>query len=155
MGAQMMRFAIATALLASTALADIPPPTPEHPLDADCAPFTGVWAQSTPHVSRGGARSMVLAVGSEAASLVVYLNQDNIFIEAKALDGALACEATADGVTVLKFSGPNEVNVELTAKLTSETTFTTEREKPYLEPGPPPENWKGETETTTWVRVAR
>jgi len=151
----MMRIAIAATILAGAAFADIPPPVPEHPLDADCAPFAGVWTQSTPHVSRGGARSMVLAVGSEAASLIVYLNQDNIFAEAKALDGALSCEATADGVTVLKFSGPNEVKVELTARLTSETSFTTEREKPYLEPGPPPEGWKGETETTTWVRVAR
>lgn len=151
----MARIAIAAAILAGTALADIPPSVPEHPLDADCAPFAGVWAQSTPHVSRGGARSMVLAVGSEAASLIVYLNQDNIFTEAKAFDGALSCEATADGVTVLKFAGPNEVNVELVAKLTGETSFTTEREKPYLEPGPPPEGWKGEMETTTWTRVTR
>lgn len=147
--------ALSAVLLSGAALADIPPPVPENPLDADCAPFVGVWAPTTPELSRGGSRTMVLAVGSEKASVIVYNNQSGVFMEPMAETGGLACEATADGVTVLTFTGPNEVTIELTAKLAGETTFTTSREAAYLEPGPPPEGWKPETVTTTWVRIAK
>ncbi len=151
----MKRFIVAMALAGGIAAADVLPPPPENPIDADCAPFTGVWAQTAPWLSRGGSRSVVFAVGSEKASIVIYQNQDDVLIVSRAADTALSCEATADGETILRFEGQNDAKIELTARMTDETTFTTTREKPYLQPGPPPPDFKGETETTTWVRIAR
>ena len=148
--------ALAFAMLASgPSLADIPPPIPENPLDADCAPFAGVWAPAAPDVSRGGSRFLVLAIGSEKASAIVYLNQGDVFLEPSAVDGDLACEATADGVTILKFEGPNGIKFNLTAKLTGEASFTTVRDSSYLSAGPPPEDWKPEPITTIWTRIAK
>lgn len=150
-----LRLLCTALLLAGAAAADVPPPPPENPLDPDCAPFTGVWAQSTPWVSRGGSSWMVLAVGSEKASVLSYWNQDDIAINSRSIDAELTCEATANGETLLTFTGLNEVRITLTARLGDEASFTTTREKPYLYPGPPPPDFKGEIETTTWVRIAR
>jgi hypothetical protein len=146
--------ACAAMMLTGAALADIPPPPPEDPLGPDCQPFLGVWTPSIPETSRNATRWQVIAVGSEKASLVEYINLQDVNMMLSAGEAALTCTATSDGVTVLTFKmGDNDF--DLTARLTSEASFTTERQSTYNYPGPPPADFKPETIVTTWTRIAR
>lgn len=148
------KLALFGALLSGVALADIPPPPPDDPLGPDCQPFLGIWTPSGPDVSRGATRWQVIAVGSEKAALIDYTNLQDVNVMLSGGNAALTCTATAEGVTVLTFTmGDNDF--DLTARLTSETTFTTERQSTYNYPGPPPPDWKPETITTMWTRIAR
>lgn len=150
----MRSLALAAFFLTPLALADIPPPPPDDPLGPDCQPFLGIWTPSAPTVTRGSTSWQVIAVGSEKAAIIRYANLQDVNLVLESHDAALTCEATADGVTVLNFKTPDG-DIKLTAKLTAETTFTTERQSTYNHPGPPPEDWKSETIVTTWTRIAR
>lgn len=148
------KLALAAVLLTGAALADIPPPPPDDPLGPDCQPFLGVWTPSGPDVSRGWTGWRVIAIGSEKASVIKYVNLQDVNMQVEGDDARLTCEATADGLTVLTFALSHDKFI-LSARLMSETTFTTEKTSSYTQPGPPPEDWKPETITTTWTRIAR
>ncbi len=150
----MRSLALAAIVLSSVAFADVPPPPPDDPLGPDCQPFLGIWTPSVPTVSRGSTSWQVIAVGSEKAVVVRYVNLQDVNVMVRSQDAALTCEATAEGVTILTFKAGDE-DLKLTARLTGEASFTTEREATYNQPGPPPEDWKGETIVTTWTRIAR
>ena len=152
----MTKYAMALAAMFFTgaALADIPPPPPDDPLGPDCRPFIGVWTPSVPEMSRGWTSWRVIAIGSEKASVIKYMNLQDVNMQVESSDARVTCEATADGLTVLTFALSHDKFI-LSARLTGETSFTTERVSQYTEPGPPPEDWKGETIVTTWTRIAR
>lgn len=150
----MRSLALAAILLSSAAFADVPPPPPDDPLGPDCQPFIGVWTPSVPEISRGWTGWRVIAIGSEKASVIKYANLQNVNMQVDGGDARVTCDATADGVTVLTFALADDKFI-LAARLTGETTFTTERVSSYTDPGPPPPDWKGETIVTTWTRIAR
>lgn len=139
---------------ATSALADIPPPQPEHPLGEACQPFIGVWHRVEPHHDRGGKVWWVIAIDSERATVLNYGNQENINIQAKALSFALTCTKNDDGTVTLDF-GDKELKQALTATPVNETSFTTIELSSYLGAGPPDPNWKPEPLTITWVRDFR
>ena len=154
----MMRLTIGVALAAALtmgATADIPPPEPENPLPAACQPFIGVWARTEPQATRGGQTWTVLAIDAERATVLRYLNQDDINIQAGTMSAALTCTVAANGDVTLDFTGDSGGSFALTATPVSETSFTTKEESSYLGAGPPVEGWTPEIRTITWTRIAR
>lgn len=145
---------LAAIVLSSSAQADIPPPPPDDPLGPDCQPFLGVWTPSVPEVSRGATRWQLIAVGSEKAMLIEYVNLQDVNMIVGGGEAALTCDATADGVTILTFKLKDD-EFTLTARLSGDAIFATERQSTYNSSGPPPEDWKPDTITTTWTRIAR
>jgi hypothetical protein len=143
------------AALIGTAIADIPPPEPENPLPEACKPFIGVWTRDVPQVFRSGSRWMVVAIGAENATLLVYNNDQDINYRVEALAFTLTCTPDGAGAVKLVFARENWGTVELLATPAGETTFTTTEETNYLGGGPPDPNWKPQALIVTWTRVAR
>lgn len=146
---------IAAACAAVTvAKADIPPPSPENPLAETCKPFIGIWARTTPTESRQAKSWTVLAIDSEGATVLNYVNQLDINVEAFAKPSKLTCTPDAQAV-ILTFTDEENNSFSLSATLAGETSFTTTEQTNYLNPGPPDPNWRPETALVTWTRIAR
>lgn len=141
--------------LTGTASADIPPPVPEDPLGEACQPFIGIWHRVEPRHTRSAKTWWVVAIDSQHVTVLNYDNQENINIHAEAISFQLECTKNADGTTLLALTNDAEMSTALTATLVDETTFTTPEETSYLSAGPPDPNWKPETITITWKRIAR
>ena len=144
--------AIAT-LLAGSALADIPPPEPENPLAEACMPFLGIWTRTTPTAWRRANGWMVLAIDSEGATVLRYVNQQDINVEANAVSSKLTCVPDGNAV-VLTFTDGDNNAFSLSATLAGETSFTTTEESSYTGNGAPDLNWKPEAILVTWTRIA-
>ena len=156
----MMRMtcgAALAALLTTTATADVPPPMPDKPLSETCKPFIGVWARQTPRVTRNVETSTVIAIDSEEATVLTYVNQMNVNIDADTDEFYLTCAAQADGSVRLTFADDDDRNdgFTLDATLAGDGSFTTKEQTSYLHAGPPDPNWKPETVTVIWTRIGR
>ncbi|BCW90342.1 hypothetical protein sos41_35100 [Alphaproteobacteria bacterium SO-S41] len=151
----MKRILILAAALAvaSVAQADIPPPAPENPLSEACKPFIGVWTRTTPTQSRQANAWTVLAIDSEGATVLNYVNQQDINVEAFAKSSRLTC-VPDDKAVVLTFTDEENNSFSLSATLAGETSFTTTEQTSYMYAGPPDPNWKPEAVLVTWTRIA-
>lgn len=151
----MKRIVVLAAALAAgpAAQADILPPAPENPLAEACKPFIGVWARTTPTVSRQANAWTVLAIDSEGATVLNYVNQRDINVEAFAKSSKLTC-VPDDKAVVLTFTDGDNNSFSLSATLAGETSFTTTEQTSYTSAGAPDPNWKPETVLVTWTRIA-
>jgi hypothetical protein len=141
------------AALIGTAIADIPPPEPENPLAEACTPFIGIWTRTTPTAWRQANGWMVLAIDSEGATVLRYVNQQDINVEANAVPSRLTCVPDGDAV-VLTFTDGDNNAFSLSATPAGETSFTTTEESSYTGGGAPDPNWKPQAILVTWTRIA-
>lgn len=148
-------FALAAALAAlAPAFADIPPPEPENPISETCQPFIGVWARDVPTHSRRQYSWQVVAIDSNSATILSYANQDNVNIEASALDFTLTCAKEGDAVKLV-FEKEGWGSYELAATPLGDDGFTTTEMSQDLSNGAPDPNFKPEPILVTWKRIAR
>ncbi len=148
-------WATAAFLFGGTALADIPPPEPENPLAEACQPFMGVWTRDIPQHFRQAKVWVVMAVGSEKATLLHYANQENVNLTSDAREFTLTC--TPDGANAVKlvFMREDWGTVDYLATPLGEDKFTTTEMSQDLGRGAPDPNFTPQAIIVTWTRIAR
>ncbi len=148
-----LSFAFAAAL-AGAAAADVVPAPPENPIPEACRPLIGVWQQQEPSISRGGQRWLTLAIDSEGAQLMSFLNESGVVWTAATIAfPSISCEPGEGTIDVTL----DQAEVERTFAFArvNDDTLTTSEEEAYLQPGPPDPTWTPKTLTKTWKRVAK
>ena len=142
------------AAFAGAASADIPPPEPENPISETCQPFIGIWTRDVPTHSRRQYSWQVVAIDSNSATILSYNNQDNVNIEASALDFTLTCAKDGEAVKLV-FEKDGWGTYELAATPLAEDSFTTTEMSQDLSNGAPDPDFKPQPITVTWKRIAR
>mgnify|MGYP000858979675 CR=1 FL=1 len=149
--------ALSAALACSTALADVLPEPPSDPIPESCKPLIGVWQRTTPEVTRWASTWTFLVVDSRIATKLYYIDEGKgVNVQAQTAIFYITCTPGADGMMTIGFSSASDEEGGSAMDIALDgDSFTTTEQTVYDRPGAPDPNWKPETYTVTYKRIAK
>lgn len=147
---------IAATFAAFTARADVAPEPPVDPIPESCKPLIGVWQRITPEVTRWMTTTTFLAVDSRLATKLYYMDEgEGVNVQVQTATFHIACTPQADGTLNVSLSSATDEEGGSAMDITlAGDSFTTTDQTVYDQPGAPDPNWKPESYTVTYKRIA-
>jgi hypothetical protein len=136
------QFALIAMLCAAPAFADVAPEPPLEPIAEACKPLIGIWARTTPEVTRWSRNWDLMVVDSQHATKVYYMDEKGINIEAQTALFNIDCRPEDDGrMTISLGSATDEEGSATMLIRLAGDSFASEEAPTWNEPGPPPADW--------------
>jgi hypothetical protein len=146
----------AAALAGSAALADVAPEPPIDPIPESCKPLIGVWQRTTPEITRWMTTWTFLVVDSRLATKLYYMDEGKgVNVQAQTAIFHITCTPGANGTLTIDLSSASDEEGGSSMDITlAGDSFTTTDQTVYDQPGAPDPNWKPETYSVTYKRIA-